>query len=293
MCIAYLRFQPEQEIALFIAANRDEFHRRPTAYADIWPDHDTIIAGRDLEAGGTWLGMNRQGGAALITNIRHPMALKSTATSRGALVLNALRHHAADPAHWHDADPLAQWLQKQGPLDSYNGFNLIFGDAKALYYLSNYALIAADTCSHKQHLHPLKAGSYTLSNANLYTPWPKTEALGKSLAQVDVSALRPHDFHEPQSSFVRDFTGEVFARLADTQQAAPERLPQTGITKELEQLLSSPFIINPDYGTRSSSIVLIFKDGSSFLAERSFDPQAHIIQQRYFFQRQGEIVCGH
>src|SRR5699024_457988 len=163
MCIAYIRFQPDQEAALFVAANRDEFHARPTAFATRWEDLPDIIAGRDLEAGGTWLGINRQSGVALITNIRTPLAIRNEAKSRGALVRNALcwqaRHHGFMPA------TLTEFINEQGPLEKYNGFNLIFGDSKKLYYLANDALIKQIDAQQPAKYAPYEPspGSYTLS----------------------------------------------------------------------------------------------------------------------------------
>lgn len=302
MCIAYLRFHPEQDAALFIAANRDEFHSRPTAFADTWQDPSTIIAGRDLEAGGTWLGVNRQGGAALITNIRDPLANNGTAKSRGTLVLNALTHQAEQPHQWFESSNIDNFLKTQGPLENYNGFNLIFGDAKKLYYLNNYELIKqayktsliADTANiHSSKLHELTPGSYTLSNADLYTVWPKTEELGKSLDTIDLSSISSTDFEKLNSNTVSDFANEIFNRLANTEKAPEHLLPKTGVSDGFEKLLSSPFIISPEYGTRCSSIILNFKDGSAFMAERSFDAEGKITHQVFFYQNNGYVLSSY
>ncbi|MDO5668026.1 MAG: NRDE family protein [Alcaligenaceae bacterium] len=300
MCIAYFRFQPEQEAALFIAANRDEFHGRPTALATTWQDPETIIAGQDLEAGGTWLGANRQGGAAFITNIRDPLTINNSAKSRGTLVLNALTHQAKLPHHWFEETPLKSFLAAQGPLEDYNGFNLVFGDAKKLYYLNNYAVIKqahlsqnkiADSTKITDHKpHELTPGSYTLSNADLYTVWPKTKELSKSLDTVSLSTLNSKDFAQLDSNNVRHFTDEIFSRLADTEKAPEHLLPKTGVSDGFEKLLSSPFIISPEYGTRCSSIILSFKDGNSFMAERSFDAQGNPTHQIFFYQNNGTVI---
>ena len=293
MCIAYFRFNPNQEVALFVAANRDEFHSRPTAFADTWHDPDTIIAGRDLEAGGTWLGASRQGGAALITNIRDPKFMNNTAKSRGGLVLNALNHHATQPQNWFEASHLNHFLKAQGPLEKYNGFNLVFGDAKKLYYLNNYEIIKQAEQGNpitSKKLHELTPGSYTLSNADLYTVWPKTKELGKSLDIVDLSAIKNTDFSRLNSNLVSDFSDTIFNKLADTEKAPEHLLPDTGVGDDMEKRLSSPFIISSEYGTRCSSIILIFKDGSSFMAERSFDIKGQPIQQVFFYQTNGTVI---
>lgn len=299
MCIAYFRFNPDQEVALFIAANRDEFHQRPTAFADIWDDPASVIAGRDLEAGGTWLGTNRQGGAAFITNIRDPQSMKSTAKSRGALVLNALTHQASQPHNWFEKSQVRSFLTAQGPLENYNGFNLVFGDAQKLYYLNNYELITkahkankiADTAEiFDSKLHELSPGSYTLSNADLYTMWPKTVELGKSLDTIDLTAIKSANFANFNSDTVSYFTDDIFEKLANTEKAPEHLLPNTGVGDNFERLLSSPFIISPDYGTRCSSIILSFKDGSSFMAERSFDTEGKPCHQVFFYQHNGNVI---
>ncbi|NLA50517.1 MAG: NRDE family protein [Alcaligenaceae bacterium] len=281
MCIAYIRFQPEQDAALFIAANRDEFHARPTAFASIWKDSPSITAGRDLTAGGTWLGLNRQGGVALITNIRDPHSMRSDAKSRGALVRNALlqqsQHNGFEPAK------LSQFIKEQGPLEDYNGFNLIFGDAKKLYYLNNYQQ------SPKLAPYELQAGSYTLSNADLFTVWPKTKELGLSLDRVSLDAISSTDFANLESTTVQDFCDDIFKQLANNQQAPDHLLPKTGISDGMEKLLSSPFIVSPEYGTRCSSIILCFKNGGSFMAERSFDSQGQAIHQTMFYHQDGIV----
>ena len=290
MCIAYIRFQPDQEAALFVAANRDEFHARPTAFATRWEDLPDIIAGRDLEAGGTWLGINRQSGVALITNIRNPLAIRNEAKSRGALVRNALcwqaRHHGFMPA------TLTEFIKEQGPLEKYNGFNLIFGDSKKLYYLANDALIKQIDAQQPAKYAPyeLSPGSYTLSNADLFTVWPKTKALGSSLDGIDLTAISSSDLKHLESSTTQDFINLIFEKLANNQQASDDLLPKTGVSDDLEKLLSSPFIISPDYGTRCSSIILHFKDGGSFMAERSFNPQGQAVHQVMFYQKDSIIV---
>ena len=281
MCIAYIRFQPEQDTALFIAANRDEFHARPSAFASIWDDSPNLIAGRDLEAGGTWLGLNRQGGTALITNIRDPHSMRSNTKSRGALVRNALLHHAQQDGF--ESVALNQFIKDQGPLEDYNGFNLIFGDTKKLYYLNNYQQSA------ECHPYELHAGSYTLSNADLFTVWPKTRELGLSLDGVNLEAIDSDVFAALESTTVRDFCEAIFDKLANNQQAPDHLLPKTGISDGMEKLLSSPFIVSPDYGTRCSSIILSFKDGSSFMAERSFNPKGQAVQQTMFYTQDGAV----
>ena len=294
MCIAYFRFQPEEEVALFIAANRDEFHARPTAFAERWHDSHAIIAGRDLEAGGTWLGMNRQGGTALITNIRDPLTMRSSAKSRGALVRDALIHQANQPHHWFEDEQMTSFLESQGSLEDYNGFNLVFGDTQKLYYLNNYELLKQN---HKDQFitdkrtntsyqaHELKAGSYTLSNADLYTVWPKTEELSKSLDAFNLHSIQSKALADLSSGTVIDFTNEIFEKLADNNQAPDHLLPKTGVSDGFEKLLSSPFIISPEYGTRCSSIILSFKDGSSFMAERSFNAEGQTTHQVFFYQK--------
>ncbi|NLB32064.1 MAG: NRDE family protein [Alcaligenaceae bacterium] len=290
MCIAYIRFQPEQHAALFIAANRDEFHVRPTAFAAIWEDSPNIIAGRDLEAGGTWLGINRQGGAALITNIRDPLTMRSDAKSRGALVRNALLHQSLQQGFTPTA--LTDFIKEQGPLADYNGFNLVFGDTERLYYLNNYEHIKQNEAKQTTEYEPyeLPPGSYTLSNADLFTVWPKTKELGLSLDSIDLSAISSGDLSNLESDFVQDFTENIFKKLANNQQAPDHLLPKTGISNGFEKLLSSPFIISPEYGTRCSSIILNFKDDSSFMAERSFDSQGQAVHEVMFYQKDGIIL---
>lgn len=292
MCIAYIRFQPAENAPLFIAANRDEFHARPTAFASVWDDSPNIIAGRDLEAGGTWLGINRQGGAALITNIRDPFISQNKSKSRGSLVHNALllqsQQHLQKTA-------VQAFLEEQGPLDEYNGFNLIFGNSEKLYYVNNYETLKQTNNQNHAHrddeLIELNAGSYTLSNADLFTVWPKTKELGLSLDSVDLNTISSADLQNFNSSTTQDFSEDIFKKLANNAQAPEHLLPRTGVSDDLERLLSSPFIISPEYGTRCSSIILNFKDGSTFMAERSFDQEGQTTHQ-VFFYRHDDVVLS-
>lgn len=241
MCIAYLALRSHPDWPLFIAANRDEFHQRPTLAAAPWQNHPDIIAGIDLEAGGTWLGVTQQGRFALLTNYRDANKQIADAPSRGNLVSAYLT--ASIPA----ADYVDTVSQKA---DTYNGFNLIAGDLNTASYLSNRSPVSGGQI--------LEQGQYVLSNHLLDTPWPKAERLRHMLEQLDMDSL---------TQSLRT----VFNILKDTTPADDSDLPSTGLSLERERLLSSPFIISPDYGTRCSTVILVHKSGQTLVSEISYD----------------------
>lgn len=245
MCLAVLALHTLPGVPLLLAANRDEFHARPTAPAAAWPGSPTIYAGRDLRAGGTWMGVADNGRYAVITNYREPLHLRPDAPSRGALAEAYLRGTQSAP------DYLAA-VHAQG--GRYNGFNLIVGERDGAWYGSN----------RNRAPQQLAPGIYALSNHLLDTPWPKLErtkaAFTRSLrsaTQQDLPAL--------------------YAALADPEPAPDDTLPRTGLSLERERLLSSPFIISPDYGTRSSCILTLRADGRGSLHERRFDPSGKAV----------------
>ena len=244
MCLAVLALHALPGIPVLIAANRDEFHARPTHPAAQWADAPGLYAGRDGLAGGSWMGVTAQGRFALVTNFREPGRYLAPAPSRGALVEDYLRGNDSPQAYLartHESD------------QAYNGFNLIVGDTRQAWYLSN----------RDGPPRPLAPGIYALSNHLLDTPWPKlartktafTEVLGRT-PQPDLPAL--------------------FEALADRQTATDEDMPATGLPPDRERLLSSPFIVSPDYGTRSSSVLVLREGGAGQLDERRFAPDGTV-----------------
>lgn len=242
MCIAYLALRTHPDWPLFIAANRDEFHSRPTLAAAFWPDHPDIIAGIDCLAHGTWLGLTRQGRFALLTNYRDPAALMPNAPSRGDLTSHYLtgRTSPADYAR-----------QIAATSSAYNGFNLIVGDLDNAFYTGN-------RMAPSPQAQALDSGRYILSNHLLNTPWPKAERLRRALDLFPLAQLE-HSLTP------------VFELLKDSTQAADNSLPNTGIPLERERLLSSPFIVSPTYGTRCSTVIAVHASGRALFSEISYD----------------------
>ena len=180
MCLIYVAHRVDARYRVVVAANRDEFHQRPATPAGWWDDEPGILAGRDLQAGGTWLGMTRGGRFAAVTNYREPQLDKGPLESRGWLVSNFLRAAVA---------PRSYVLDVSQRRNSYGGFNLIAGATDGLYYCSNRAPDA----------HPLERGIHGLSNGLLDIPWPKVErgkrmlraALQETVVQTEIAPGTP------------------------------------------------------------------------------------------------------
>ena len=236
MCLALVALDAHPRTPLVIAANRDEFHARLAAPAHWWADG--TLAGVDLEAGGTWFAVTRDGRWSLVTNYREGIPRDPNAPSRGGLVVRAL----AEPA-----PVLAGAAAIAADGARYHGYNLLLGQVASAAYTSNRASGAL----------ALGPGVHGLSNHLLDTPWPKVvrakERFAACLASeaVDIESL--------------------FALLADRSQAALAALPATGIAPEWERLLSSAFIVDARYGTRCSTVLTMGHDGQAHFVERSFD----------------------
>jgi uncharacterized protein with NRDE domain len=242
MCLLVLAWQVHPRYRLVVAANRDEFHERPTAAMARWPEPDDIIAGRDLRAGGTWLALDRARRFGVITNFRDRQPPTPGNPSRGSLIPDYLRNPAGAAAYLQQLAPTAR---------QYSGFNLLLMDGDSLWYASNRA---------ESFAKPLLPGIYGLSNQFLDTPWPKLQRVRRRF-----DPLINHGGEISKS--------ELLAILADpTQAGVNEQLPKTGLSPEWEQLLSSPFIRNENYGTRCSTLVLLERSGAVSLTERRFDP---------------------
>jgi len=248
MCIAYLAIGAHPDWPLFIAANRDEFHARPTTAAGPWPAHPDLLAGIDDMAGGTWLGVTRKGRFGLLTNYRD-MAYEAQAASRGALVAEYLKGETP-PGEY------AAQVARQG--GRYNGFNLIVGDLEQTCYAGNRHGGGQAVW--------LEPGRYVLSNHLLNTAWPKTQRLKTRLDEYPLEELAKT-------------LNPVFDILKDTTPAEDDALPRTGLSLERERLLSSPFIISPEYGTRCSTAIAIRSDGRGFFSEVTYDPQGMAVER--------------
>lgn len=250
MCLVLFSYRSHPEYRLVLAANRDEFYGRPTAAAGFRRDSPGVLAGRDLEAGGTWLGITRTGRIALVTNYRDPAIQKTNAPSRGALTFDFLTGQ----------DPPERYMEAvRERAEAYNGFNLIVGDPSGLWYLSNL----------EREVRPLSPGVYGLSNHLLDTPWPKVER-GKA-------ALR----HLLENDRVA--SDSLLDILNDPAIAPDEALPDTGVGTDLERMLSALFITSPDYGTRSSTAILVKADGEVEFTERTHTSGSLPVTRTYTF----------
>jgi len=236
MCLIVFAWRPGNALPLIVAANRDEFHERPSLPLDYWSDAPQIAAGRDLQAGGTWMGVTTDGRFAALTNIRAPGSPVGE-RSRGELPERFLRG-SQSPRNYLEA--------LSGSLGQYSGFNLLVGDLDELWYLN----------SREETPRRLSTGVYGLSNAALDTPWPK---LLRARAALESCMGTPE----------RDL---LFGIMSDSQAAPDDELPATGIAYESEKLLSSAFISSANYGTRASTLLMRRADGSATVTERRFGP---------------------
>ncbi|MDY7036840.1 MAG: NRDE family protein [Thermodesulfobacteriota bacterium] len=262
MCLILLAIKKDPLYKLILAANRDEYYERPTAQASFWKDAPYLLAGRDLRGGGTWLGITRNGRIAAITNYRDPASVKKNAPSRGKLVSHFLLGSETPADYIHD-------VARKG--DKFNGFNLIVGEKDELYWYSNRS-------DESKHLSPC---IYGLSNHLLDTSWPKVtrgkDALARLLAE-----------HKKLSS------EELFHILGDRTIANDENLPNTGVGLEWERILSSIYISSPDYGTRSSTLLLIDHNDRVTYIERTFnsDPEhATSLKYEFWVESQNDTIA--
>jgi uncharacterized protein with NRDE domain len=238
MCLAVLALDAHPRYAVVLAANRDEYHARVAVPAAWWPGDHPILAGRDRVAGGTWLGVDRRGRYAFVTNVREPGRHQPAAPTRGMLVPRVLR--APTPIE----DAVRDAVRDGAAM---NGFNLLAGEGTRAAWGSNRA----------EATRPLARGVHGVSNALLDTPWPKVVRSKARLARWCAAAS--------------DDADELFDMLRDDAPAPDAELPHTGVAPEWERTLSAPFIRAPEYGTRCSTLLLIDRDRKVRLVERTFD----------------------
>ncbi|MEO9806301.1 MAG: NRDE family protein [Reichenbachiella sp.] len=232
MCLILFAWKVHPKHDLILVANRDEFFNRPTAPAQIWQEQPELIAGKDLTAGGTWLGVTKSARFAALTNYRDPANIDPKAPSRGQLTKDYLTS-TIDPQNY-----LTGLRSKKIP---YNGFNLLVGDERSLWYYNSV--------NHK--IESLAPGVYGLSNALLNDPWPKV-VKGKS----DLRGSLDHP--EPNAK-------ELLRLIQNTTLAPDEMLPQTGVPLEWERALSAMYISTETYGTRCSTVLLKNQQKTQFI----------------------------
>lgn len=256
MCLIAVNWQPQAPVPLVIAANRDEFYARPTQALHRWADQ-SIVAGKDLQANGTWLGVSLSGRVAAITNYRDPSQNRLGTPSRGEITTAFLSGSST-------SEQFLEALASRAHL--YNPFNLLVFDGLSLMGFE----------SRHRRAFNLPEGVSVVSNADFNVPWPKVEHLRDGFTRT----LRQNDF-EGVIAADQPSINALLALLSDRRIAPDKDLPQTGIAFEWEKALSPEFIHTPDYGTRASSVVLVGRNNADFI-ERSFDvngfaSEAHLL----------------
>lgn len=239
MCLIVFAYHCHPVYRLILGANRDEFRDRPTDTAHFWSDSPHVLAGRDNLAGGTWLGITKNGSVAAVTNYRDPRNQVVNPSSRGNLVASYLRNPFMSPQEFHGV------LNRNAK--EYDGFNLLYGTGTDLHYFTNRGGSSG----------PLTSGIHGLSNHLLDTPWPKvTTATAKFEVLVRQASVDPE---------------QIRAALSGTAPFADNVLPDTGVGPDRERLLSPLFITGDEYGTRSTTVVLIDHNDRVLFVEWAYD----------------------
>ncbi|MFB6271854.1 MAG: NRDE family protein [Salinibacter sp.] len=250
MCLILFAQDAHPDYPLVFAGNRDEFYDRPTAPAAFWDDAPHVLGGRDLEAGGTWLGVTRHGYWATVTNVRDQMSHREDAPSRGHLVAEYLTE---------EPEPTAYLESVQARADDYNGFNLIVGTPRLTCFFSN----------RNGPPREVDSGVHGMSNAQLDDPWPKVERGTTRIRTVLENEVTP---------------APLLDLLNDRTPAPDDALPDTGVGLETERMLSSPFIESTSYGTRASTVFLLHSSGTLTFVERTFDRGIPADTNHYSFE---------
>jgi len=240
MCLAILAIDMLSDWPLIVLANRDEYHDRAASPMQPWYQHSNVLAGQDLQAGGTWLGITNSGRFSLLTNYRDAKQQRPQAPSRGRLVEDFLKADMSAAAYLRLIESNAK---------TYNGFNLIVADAENLYYSGNQA---------KPFKQSLAAGVYGLSNALLDTPWPKTQQTRQAVAALLAQPFAPN-------------ADQLTALMQDRTVVPDDLLPDTGMGLVRERLLATPFIVSPDYGTRCTTVVMRHRNGNQWVQESTYN----------------------
>ncbi len=252
MCLITFAYKVHPKYKLILAANRDEFYERPTRKAQFWEEEDLpgLLAGKDLKAGGTWMGTHTSGRWGALTNYRDPSLVRENPPSRGELVVNFLMSNDAAQEHLEE--------RKSGT-EEYNGYNLLLGDRNKAFHYSNVS----------NKITELAPGIHGVSNALLDTSWPKLNQAKRDLQ----SAIEKEEL-ELES---------LFQLLKNEHKPPEDQLPDTGIPKEWEKAVSSVFIKTETYGTRCSTLLLIDHNEQATFVERRYNPKTSEIMEENLF----------
>ncbi|MDO6565196.1 NRDE family protein [Amphritea sp. 1_MG-2023] len=255
MCLILFAYHYHPEYKLILIANRDEFYHRPTRPMQYWPDQPHLLAGKNLEQGGTWLGLTRNGRFSALTNYRNGLLQPQGYRSRGHLPLDFLL-----------SDQRCDAFIRHTNTQAFNGFNQLIDDGEQLCYLSNQA----DT------LQPVPTGIHGISNAVFDTPWPKLVAAKQALKNT-----------LDRQPFSAD---SLIQLMQDPTTYSDEELPNTGIAVALERQLSASFIRSEHYGTRATTALLIKHDGSTTVVEQNYDAQGTGERHHFCFDAQSALM---
>ncbi len=251
MCTALIAFKVHPKYPFIFAGNRDEFYHRQTKPAEWWQPDSTILAGQDLQAGGTWTAIRRDGAFASLTNFRNGLEENKLAPSRGHIVTDFLLP---------DQDTFQFESEIKQSIYNYNGFNLIYGSVDELFFLSN-----------RPDFYQLKVtpGIYGVSNGKWNEDWPKVKKLKqKAKGWVQQPTLNVE---------------QIFTDMRDAQLYPDSLLPDTKIPQEWERGLSSLFVRMNGYGTRATTLILVDRDGNAYFEERSYDSQGGQQDKKFLF----------
>ena len=252
MCLVVIAWKARDDLPLIVAANRDEWRERPAEPARWWQDQPEILAGRDLRAGGTWMGVTRSGRFAAVTNFRDPSERRSTAVSRGAIVTEYLLGEDRPRLYLERLAARAR---------DYNGFNLLAGTREELWYFG----------SREGEARLVEPGVHGLSNHLLDEPWPKVVK-----ARAEMSAALADGDPAPR----------LFAALSDAQGAPDDSLPDTGVGIAWERRLAAALITGDDYGTRCSTVIVHGADGSMRFEERTRGADGGVLSVAKYFHHE-------
>lgn len=242
MCLISFNWLNHPVYKLILVANRDEFFDRPSSSLHLWPTG--FYAGMDLRGGGTWMGIHPKGRFAALTNYRDPNIVKENPISRGKLVKEFLEN---------EEEPFDYLHRIQEKMHRYNGFNLLVASGEKMGYLSNY----------RKGMEKVNPGLHGISNAYLDTPWPKVE-----MAKAGLKDLISKD----------EINVDALMDLLQSRSYAPdELLPKTGVSFEMERILSAQFIRKEDeYGTVNTSVILWKHDGRVIIKEKRIMPMVEV-----------------